>query len=92
MSYMLVSNTHRGEDKIMAGRISRLGSGYPSPRREKWPWEAPHLVDVSQCATLGAKERSAGFDDYFKGLGIIFSDKMKWKDKLLASSPGLVDF
>lgn len=35
---------------------------------------------------------NAGFDDYFKGLGIIFSDKMKWKDKLLASSPGLIDF
>lgn len=35
---------------------------------------------------------NAGFDDYFKGLGIIFSDEMKWKDKLLASSPGLIDF
>jgi hypothetical protein len=32
---------------------------------------------VSPCPTLRAKERDAGFDDYFKGLGMIFSDKMK---------------
>ena len=51
-------------------------------RERKTSCWAPLLADVSQCPGLRAGEGMLFFDAYFKDLGIIFCDTMKWKDKL----------